>query len=339
MTFFLRSPLLSVLGSLLMALALAGPALAAPDDPAFATAARMGRGVNVLGYDGIWDGGTDAPFRLAEFAQIKAAGFGHVRINLFGFKYMDKANGISPDVLDDLDRVLDAAIAAGLVPVIDEHDNEICQNAEPGCAPKLLAFWTQISQRYAHRYPEAVFEILNEPGWKMTTGQWNALSARALKLIRSTNPDRTVIVAALNLDDRTTITALKLPEADRNLIVTVHYYKPFHFTHQGASWDPELAKLHDIDWGSDADKRQVVADLQQVADWAKIEGRPIYLGEFGAYEGAPAEARARWVSFVARTAEGFGWPWAYWQFDHDFALFNQDTQQWVAPILSALIPR
>ena len=73
MTLFLRSPLLSVLGSLLMALALAGPALAAPDDPAFATAARMGRGVNVLGYDGIWDGGTDAPFRLAEFAQIKAA--------------------------------------------------------------------------------------------------------------------------------------------------------------------------------------------------------------------------------------------------------------------------
>ena len=29
---------------------------------------------------------------------------------------------------------------------------------------------------------------------------------------------------------------LDLPEEERNLIVTVHYYKPFTFTHQGAAF-------------------------------------------------------------------------------------------------------
>jgi endoglucanase len=329
------------LGAVIVGLLALWPAaaIAAADDPAFATAQRMARGVNILGFDGIWDGGTDAPFRLATLGKIREAGFGHVRINLFGFKYMDGANVIAPEVLADLDRVLDAAIGAGLVPVIDEHDNEICQNVQPDCAPKLLAFWTQISERYAGRYPEAVFEILNEPGWKMTTAQWNALSGRALKLIRASNPDRTVIVAALNTEDPAgAVRALKLPKADRNIIVTVHYYKPFHFTHQGAPWAAELAALHDIDWGSAADQQAVVNDLGGVAKWAGTVGRPVYLGEFGVYEGAPAAARARYASFLARTAESLGWPWAYWQFDHDFALFDEDTQQWVAPLLAALVP-
>lgn len=313
-------------------------ACAAEDDAAFATAQRMGRGVNVLGYDGIWDGGTDAPFRFSQFQMLHDAGFGHVRINLFGFKYMGADNAISPDVLADLDRVLDAAVAAGLVPVIDEHDNEICQNAQPDCTPKLLAFWKQVSERYAGRYPEAMFEILNEPGWRMTPAGWNDLAGKALTLIRATNPDRMVIVGALNIGDINTIKQLKLPRDDRNIIVTVHYYEPFHFTHQGASWDNELKALHDIDWGTDGDKAKAMADLRIVADWAKATNRPVYLGEFGLYEGAPPAARSRYASFVARAAESFGWPWAWWQFDHDFALFNQDTQSWTPRLLEALIP-
>jgi endoglucanase len=298
----------------------------------------MGRGVNVLGFDGIWDGGTDAPFRLSTFSRLHDAGFRHVRINLFGFKYMDSRNVIAPEVLDDLDRVLDASIAAGLVPIIDQHDLELCQSDPDRCAAPLLAFWEQVSERYAARYPEAVFEILNEPGWRMTPDRWNALSSDVIKLIRRTNPDRTVIVAAINSEDPTTAQALELPPDDRNIIVTVHYYKPFLFTHQGAPWSDELAILPDIDWGSEADKASVKADLAVVADWAKEEGRPVYLGEFGVYEGAPMAARVRYADFLARTAEGFGWPWAYWQFDHDFALFDMETQVFVPDLLNALIP-
>jgi endoglucanase len=46
----------------------------------------------------------------------------------------------------------------------------------------------------------------------------------------------------------------------------------------------------------------------------------------------------RYTSFVAREAERRGWSWGYWQFDGDFIVFDMKTQQWVEPILRALIP-
>ncbi len=307
-------------------------------DPAMVTAIKMGRGVNILGYDGIWSGASDAPFRLGDFKLIRKAGFGHVRINLFGFKYLGADNRLDPVMLERLDSVLDQAVSAGLVPVIDEHDYAICQADPSSCATKLKAFWSQISARYAGRYPAAVFELLNEPGGAMTQEFWDGLLAEVLAEIRATNPQRTVIVAAINVEDPRQAGRLVLPPDDRNIIVTVHYYKPFRFTHQGALWSTDLAGLHDIAWGSASDERQVAADLGTVDAWAKATGRPIYLGEFGAYEGAPMASRVRYLGFVTRTAERLGWPWAYWQFDHDFALFDRGRDRWIEPLLRAVMP-
>ena len=64
------------------------------------------------------------------------------------------------------------------------------------------------------------------------------------------------------------------------------------------------------------------------------------LGEFGAYDksGTPIELRAAYVSAVAREAERAGLPWAYWQFDSDFIVYDVTKDQWVKPILDALVP-
>ena len=72
------------------------------------------------------------------------------------------------------------------------------------------------------------------------------------------------------------------------------------------------------------------------ADWSKEHDRPIYLGEFGAYDKAPMDSRARYTAYVARTAEKLGFSWAYWQFDADFILYDIDKEHWITPILDAL---
>ena len=66
--------------------------------------------------------------------------------------------------------------------------------------------------------------------------------------------------------------------------------------------------------------------------------RPIYLGEFGAYDKAEMPSRVRYVGFVAREAEKRGWSWAYWQFDSDFILYDIPAGKWIQPIRGALIP-
>jgi len=45
-----------------------------------------------------------------------------------------------------------------------------------------------------------------------------------------------------------------------------------------------------------------------------------------------------WTSSVARSAENHGFAFAYWQFSSDFILYDFKKQQWVTPILNALIP-
>jgi endoglucanase len=131
---------------------------------------------------------------------------------------------------------------------------------------------------------------------------------------------------------------LELPEGDRNLIVTVHYYLPMEFTHQGAPWSSGTKHLSGIKWGSDAEKRRVEADFKRAQKWAQDQNRPLLLGEFGAYDKGEMAYRAAYTAHVARTAESLGWAWAYWQFDSDFIVYDIDRDQWVEPIHKALIP-
>lgn len=132
---------------------------------------------------------------------------------------------------------------------------------------------------------------------------------------------------------------LDLPEDDRNIILTVHYYSPMDFTHQGAAWAGRKDKTG-IEWtGTEQEKDAVQRDFAKAQAWAKQHNRPVLLGEFGVYDKAPMESRVRYLAFVTRTAEELGWSWAYWQFDSDFILYDVNNDKWVEPILKALIPK
>jgi endoglucanase len=134
--------------------------------------------------------------------------------------------------------------------------------------------------------------------------------------------------------------SLRLPERDRNILVTFHYYEPFRFTHQGASWT-DLTTLRGVGWGSEEDRARLARDFAKVAAWSKASGRPVLLGEFGAYDksGTPMPLRVAYTGAVAREAEKNGFSWAYWQFDGDFIAYDIARDSWVEPIRDALIPK
>jgi endoglucanase len=49
---------------------------------------RLGRGVNIIGYDPIWKSRAEARIQARHFQLIRQAGFNHVRINLHPFSFM-----------------------------------------------------------------------------------------------------------------------------------------------------------------------------------------------------------------------------------------------------------
>jgi endoglucanase len=327
--------------SLLLSGAGAGAASgeAAPD--AFAQNQRLGRGVNILGYDPIWRSRDQARFKAEYFQKLKAAGFDSVRINLHGFRQMDATNGwaIKPAWFAVLDWAVTEAQRQGLAVILDLHEFQPLGKDPAGNREKFLAFWRQVAAHYQSAPASVYFEVLNEPHEKLTPELWNEYFAEALGIIRQTNPTRTVIVGPGQWNQIDRLAELKLPEQDRNLIVTVHYYEPFNFTHQGASWTDRQDKLG-FDWkGTTAETAALDRAFDKADAWSKANQRPIFLGEFGAYDRGPLESRVRWTAAIARAAEARKWSWAYWQFDGDFILYDVKQEAWVEPIRDALIPK
>jgi len=310
-----------------------------PVDP-FSQNKRLGRGVNILGYDPVWGSRDKGRMQEKHFRLIREAGFHHVRINLHPFRFMGDAPDykIQSNWLETLDWVLEQCRKNGLLAILDMHEYEAMAKDPVGLLPKFLAFWKQLSARCQNAPDSVLFEILNEPNTKLTAKLWNEFLREALKAIRSSNPTRTVIIGPAFWNDIEYLDGLQLPEDDRNIIVTVHYYHPNSFTFQGAEWSDEYPETG-IPWLGTAEEIQAIRDaFEKARMWAETHHRPLYLGEFGAYDKADMDSRVRYTNAVAREAERLGWSWGYWQFDDDFVVYDMESDQWVEPILHALIP-
>ena len=329
--------------ALIVAAVFSASAAMAQTAPATATSAAppaFHRGVNVLGYDPYWKDPSKARFQWRHFGEIKRGGFDFVRINLFAFRHMDANNRLDPAWLARLDDAVSEAQKAGLGVILDEHDFNDCAKDVPACRVKLAAFWRQIAPRYRNAPANVAFELLNEPH-EALNAVWNDFFPDLLAIVRETNPSRTVVIGPTSWNSMRELPKLKLPENDRNILVTFHYYDPFHFTHQGATWaGEEVKKLSGITWGSDSDRAQLRKDFDTVAAWAAANRRPILLGEFGAYDksGTPQAMRVAYIDAVTREAERHGFGWSYWQFDSDFLAWDMARDAWIEPVRRALIP-
>ena len=119
---------------------------------------RLGRGVNVIGYDhALWQGSDQARMQDKHFRLIKEAGFNHVRINLHPFKHMGDAPdySIRPVWLQTLDWAVAQALEVGLLVILDMHEFGAMARDFAGLRAKYLAVWEQLAARY-RGYPDSV---------------------------------------------------------------------------------------------------------------------------------------------------------------------------------------
>ncbi|HET7811105.1 MAG TPA: glycoside hydrolase family 5 protein [Steroidobacteraceae bacterium] len=308
-----------------------------PPLPAAAQVEGMQRGVNIVGYDPLWRDASKARFKPRHFELIRQASFNSVRIVLPIGPFVKPGEELPASWFATLDGLVKDALAQDLTVILDDHDFWICARNADECRTRVLTFWKQAAPHFKDASNKVVFEILNEPNGAMDTA-WNALLAEALAVIRESNPTRNVVIGPAFWNNVNWLDKLELPKNDKHIIVTVHYYLPMQFTHQGAKWTPEYKDTSGVTWGAPADYAAIDKDFDAVQKWAKKHKRPILLGEFGAYDKAPMESRVKYTAAVARAAEKRGWAWAYWQFDSDFIVYDIDEDRWVEPIRDALIP-
>jgi endoglucanase len=313
----------------------------APD--VFEQHAKLGRGVNLgNALEGPTEGAWGRKLEDADFPRIKAAGFDAVRLPVRWSTHaqIEAPYAIDPAWMARVDHVVRANLAAGLTVVLNVHHYDELDQQPAAHRERFAAIWRQVAEHFAG-FPDSLqFELYNEPNAKHTAADWNLNLAAALKEVRRTNPTRAVQVGGVEWNQVYTLKDLRLPAEDRHLIVHIHYYAPFHFTHQGAFWIKGSEAWKGTKWeGTPAEQAAVRRDFAVAAAWAKNEGRPVYLGEFGTCSGvADLAARVRWTSFIAREAEAHGFKWAYWEYQANFGVWDPQARAWRRPLLEALLP-
>lgn len=303
----------------------------------------MGRGVNFgnaleAPKEGEWGMVLEERF----FDLVKDGGFATIRLPT---KWSAHALREAPYTIDAeffarVDWAVDNALKRGLNIVVNMHHYDEIFVDPTAEHDRFLALWEQIATRYKDKPASVILEPLNEPNGALTSGVWQRMFEDTLVVIRKTNPTRNVIFTGADWGGPGALKAMKRPD-DVYLIASFHYYLPFTFTHQGAEWADGSDKWIGTKWeGKSNDRVNVDWDMDKVAQWARANKIPVWMGEFGSYgKHADVDSRKRWTSYVAREAERRGFAWSYWEFGAGFGVYDREKKAWVEPIHTALVPK
>lgn len=301
----------------------------------------FGRGVNLgNALEAPNEGDWGVTLKEEYFDLIKEAGFQSVRIPARWSAHADKSApyAIDGNFLLRVDWAVKKALYRGLEAVLNIHHYEEIVKQPDAHRERFLALWKQIAAHFKDFPASLAFELLNEPNDELSAEKWNKMAAEAVAVIRKTNPTRMIVVGPVGWNSAKELPSLEVPD-DKNLVVTFHYYDPFKFTHQGASWTGEESKKWlGTKWSGTPEERLAVEkDLDAALAWAIEHQRSIYMGEFGAYDKADLESRARWTAFVAKEALRRKIGFAYWEFCAGFGCYDAKNGRWVAPLKDALL--
>ncbi|WP_017932271.1 glycoside hydrolase family 5 protein [Robiginitomaculum antarcticum] len=273
---------------------------------------------------------------LASFAKIKAAGFDTVRIPVRWSAHTGPAPHftINPQFGRRVDGVINAAKAAGLNVIVNIHHFEELNTDPDAHAAKLLSLWSQIAARYADYPSNVYFEVINEPNENFGGQKMRTLMTAAVKEIRKTNPTRIVILGGEKWNGLESLPSIPVID-DPNQVYTFHYYTPFEFTHQKAGWT-DLKDSGTVNFGSRADYKALDKNMDYAAKIMRETGKPIFVGEFGAYDKAPYKDTVEYYEATRKAFEKHGLSWCAWSFTQTFPLYDSESGQWDGPKLAAL---
>lgn len=303
---------------------------------------KLGRGVNMGNmFEAPSEDAWGNPFRDDYFQRIAALGFDHVRIpvtwDIPARALQTPPFTLEPGFLQRIKQVVDLARDAGLMVIVNMHHHDRLFEAPEESRARFLSQWSQIADHFKAYDPNLLFEVLNEPHGNLTAEKWNLFFKEALDVIREKNPTRTVLIGVAEYGGLGGLSKLEIPQDD-HLILSIHYYEPFAFTHQGAEWVSNSDPWLGTQWeNTDREQEQVKKQFQYAQNFVREHDIPVHIGEFGAYGKADLKSRELWTAFLARWFEEQGFSWAYWEFSAGFGFFDPKTNRYNEKLVNALL--
>jgi endoglucanase len=330
---------------------------------AFARAGKLQHGINASGWFAqVYDkrGYTAEHFQTwtttDDIALIKSLGFDHVRLSLNPQPIFNERepNLLAPDYLVSLDAAVKMILDHGLAVVIDLHpesDFKARLGKEDEFVERFADFWRALAAHYSTWDAERVFlEVMNEPEFG-DRYRWLGVQMKLVSAIRQGAPGLTIIAAGARWSNDDEL-VFEEPLRDPNVIYNFHFYEPYIFTHQGATWSAyywhwlrgvrypsseesaakaaalvpdEVDRLQVIRYGREHwDAGRIEAEMEQAAEWARLRGVPLVCNEFGVYRdyADPAD-RDAWLHDVRTALEHNGIGWTMWDYSGSFGVVTK----------------
>lgn len=279
---------------------------------------------------------------------VKDAGFNIVRIPTTWGIHMDENNIVDEAWMDRVQEVVDYAYSQDMFVILNIHHEEWHDpyyETEAESTEKLKALWTQIGTRFAGYDEKLIFEGLNEPRKRNTSLEWNGgddeghevvnnFNAAFVETIRGlggNNAKRHLMIPGYAASSTASaLKAIKIPEGDDKIIVSVHAYIPYAFALSddltARSFSPDDTSANDIIYLMDSLKTNFID-----------KGTPVIIGEFGARNKANEEIRGEWATFYVSQAKAIGVPCLWWDngaftgTGENFGILNRSSCTWEYP--------
>ena len=285
-------------------------------------------------------------------------GFDHLRLPIDEEQMWDESGNKHQEAFDLLHNAIQWCQQSKLKVIVDLHilrshhfnAKEKPLWTDPKEQEKFVDLWRDLSgelKRYSITL--VAYELMNE-AVADDPEDWNKLIAKAVSAIRKNEPQRKIVVGSNRWQSVNTFDQLRIPEGDRNIILSFHFYIPMLITHYQASWtgvgkykgpvqypgrlidpksiqdlSPDQAQIAKRSNGS-YDRQRLEEYIRQPLSVAKRYNLPLYCGEWGAYEKCPREPRLNWYRDVHAVLEKNNLAWGTWDYKGGFGLVARDKQ-------------
>ena len=297
-----------------------------------------------------------------DFARLDSLGFDFVRLPIDEVQFWDEQGNKLPEAWDLMINAINWAEKHHLRTIVDLHIirshyfNAVNEgNADANTLftseksqQDLINMWYQLSDVLKGYSNDSVaYEFMNEPVAD-DHEQWNQLIAKVHKALREREPQRTVVVGSNMWQGYETMKYLKVPENDKNIILSFHYYNPMILTHYGAWWTPIgkytgkvnypgiLVSKEDYEAAPDSLKKEldpyltqewnidkIRADFKDAIEVAKKYNLQLFCGEWGVYEPVDRELAYKWTKDMLTVFKENNIAWTTWCYDADFGFWDQ----------------
>ena len=208
---------------------------------------------------------------------------------------------ISASYMAQVKQTVDAAIAAGMYVMINDHwddgwlQSNIGTTVDPVINAKVNAYWTQIATTFAGYDNHLLFAACNEPSVASPAAMdtlmfYYQTFVNAVRAVGGNNTNRWLVLQGGG--DTTWLNSLPTDTVSNRLMVEYHNYSPFQFTQlQGDAswgamqyyWGPAYHYPGDPshDCGT-PEEGAMDAGFQQLVDQYVSKGIPVMIGEFQA---------------------------------------------------------